>query len=45
MVYWSAAPMDDPQIAVAVIVENGGYGAGCSCNIASKVVRQAVLGY
>lgn len=41
----SVAPMEDPQIAVAVIVENGESGAGLSAEIASKVVRMAVLGY
>lgn len=41
----AAAPMDDPEIAVAVIVENGESGAGSAAIIASKVVRQAVLGY
>ena len=40
----SAAPMDNPQIAVAVIVENGGTGSGAAATVASKVVRQAVLG-
>lgn len=41
----AAAPMDNPQIAVAVIVENGGTGSGAAATVASKVVRQAVLGY
>lgn len=41
----AVAPMDDPQIAVAVIVENGGTGSGSAATAASKVVRQAVLGY
>ena len=41
----AAAPMDDPKIAVAVIVENGESGAGSAAIIASQVVRQAVLGY
>ena len=41
----SAAPMDDPEIAVAVIVENGESGAVISAEIASYVVRKAVLGY
>ena len=39
----SVAPIDDPQIAVAVIVEEGENGAGSAANIASKVVRAAVL--
>lgn len=41
----AAAPMDDPEIAVAVIVENGESGAVISAEIASYVVRKAVLGY
>lgn len=41
----SVAPMDDPQVAVAVIVENGESGAGSAAVIASYVVRKAVLGY
>ena len=41
----AAAPMDDPQIAVAVIVENGGSGSGVAAKIAGKIVRQSVLGY
>ena len=41
----SAAPIDDPEIAVAVIVENGESGAVISAEIASYVVRKAVLGY
>ncbi len=40
----SAAPLDDPKIAVAVIVEQGENGAGAAADIASKVVRAAVLG-
>lgn len=40
----SAAPLDDPKIAVAVIVEKGENGAGSAAEIASKVVRAAVLG-
>ena len=39
----SAAPLDDPKIAVAVIVEQGENGAGSAADIASKVVRAAVL--
>lgn len=40
----SIAPIDDPQIAVAVIVEEGENGAGSAANIAAQVVRTAVLG-
>ena len=34
------APYDDPQIAVAVIVENGGQGAGAAANIAGQLIKQ-----
>ena len=34
----------DNKIAVAVIVENGGTGSGKAATVASKVVRQWVLG-
>lgn len=37
-----AAPMDDPQIAIAVIVENGESGSGDSAAIASQVIRAAL---
>lgn len=40
----SLAPIDDPQIAVAVIVENGENGAGSAAYVASRVVRMAILG-
>ena len=33
------APYDNPQIAVAVIVENGGYGAGKAASIASQIMK------
>ena len=36
------APYDNPQIAVAVIVENGGYGAGIAASIASQVMKSAL---
>lgn len=37
------APANDPKIAVAVIVENGGYGASAAAPIAGKLIRSAVL--
>jgi len=33
------APLDDPRIAVAVIVENGGHGSGTAAPIAKKMVQ------
>ncbi len=37
------APASNPKIAVAVIVENGGYGASAAAPIAGKLIRAAVL--
>ena len=39
----SLAPIDDPEIAVAVIVEEGENGAGSAASIASQIIRAAVL--
>ncbi len=36
--YISYAPAEDPQIAVAVIVENGGHGSSVAAPIARKVM-------
>lgn len=40
----SVAPLDNPEIAVAVIVEEGENGAGSAAYIVSQVVKTAVLG-
>lgn len=40
----SFAPVDNPQVAVAVIVENGGHGSSAAAPIARKVMDQVVLG-
>ena len=36
------APYDDPQVAVAVIVENGGQGGGIAAKIAAQVMKTAL---
>jgi cell division protein FtsI/penicillin-binding protein 2 len=36
------APANDPKVAVAVIVENGGYGASAAAPIAGKVINAAL---
>ena len=38
------APVDDPKIAVAVIVENGGHGGSAAAPIARKLMDQYLLG-
>ena len=38
------APADDPEIAVAVLVENGGFGASAAAPIARKVLDAFILG-
>jgi len=38
------APVDDPKIAVAVIVENGGHGGSTAAPIARKLMDQYLLG-
>ena len=37
------APVDDPKIAVAVIVENGGHGGAAAAPIARKIMDQYLL--
>jgi penicillin-binding protein 2 len=34
------APFEDPKIAVAVLVEHGGFGASAAAPIAKKVIEQ-----
>jgi len=38
------APIDNPQIAVAVVVENAGFGATWACPIATMMMEQYLLG-
>jgi len=38
------APVDDPKIAIAVLVENGGFGGSTSAPIAQKVLDAYLLG-
>jgi penicillin-binding protein 2 len=38
------APLDNPRIALALIVENGGFGAQAAAPIARKVFDYALLG-
>ena len=38
------APAEDPQIAVAVVVENAGFGATWACPVASMMIEQYLTG-
>jgi penicillin-binding protein 2 len=37
------APADDPQIAIAVVVENSGHGGSVAAPIAGRVLRELYL--
>ena len=39
--YISIAPLERPQLAIAVVVEGGGYGAAISAPIAARVILKA----
>ena len=36
------APQDNPQIAIAVVVENAGFGSTWACPIASLLIEQYI---
>jgi len=42
--YMVFAPAEDPKIAVAVIIENGGFGAAAAAPLARKVIDYYLLG-
>jgi len=42
-VFVSFAPVDDPRIAIAVLVENGGGGSAVAAPIARKVMDRFLL--
>ncbi|OQX76687.1 MAG: penicillin-binding protein 2 [Bacteroidetes bacterium 4484_276] len=43
-VFFAFAPMDSPQIAISVIVENGGYGSKYGAPIATLMMEKYILG-
>lgn len=40
----SFAPVDDPKIAIAVVVENGGYGSRIAAPVATLMMEKYILG-
>lgn len=44
-IFMGFAPQDKPRVAVAVYVENGGFGADLAAPLASLVIEQAVTGH
>jgi penicillin-binding protein 2 len=42
--YTAFAPLDEPRIALAVVVENAGFGAGAAAPIARRVFDHVLLG-
>jgi len=38
------APVENPQIAVAVVVENAGFGATWACPVATMMMEQYLTG-
>jgi penicillin-binding protein 2 len=43
-IFMAFAPKDDPQVAVAVFVENGGYGATTAVPIGKLMIQKAIKG-
>ncbi|MDR2407662.1 MAG: penicillin-binding protein 2 [Bacteroidales bacterium] len=43
-IFMAFAPKDDPQVAVAVIVENGGFGATYAVPIGRLMIQKAIKG-
>ncbi len=43
-IFIAFAPMDDPQIAVSVYVENGGFGADLAAPMAALLIEQQING-
>jgi penicillin-binding protein 2 len=43
-VFFAFAPVDNPKIAIAVVVENAGFGATWAAPIASLMIEQYLTG-
>lgn len=44
-IFIAFAPVEDPQIALSIIIENGGYGSTWAAPIASLMMEQYIKGY
>lgn len=44
-IFMAFAPMDNPKIAIAVYIENGGFGATWAVPIASLIIEKYLKGY
>lgn len=44
-IFMAFAPVDNPQIAIAVVVENAGFGSTWAAPIASLMIEKYILGY
>ncbi|MDB5999777.1 MAG: cell elongation-specific peptidoglycan D,D-transpeptidase, partial [Rhizobacter sp.] len=42
--YTAFAPLDDPHVAIAMVLENAGWGAGAAAPIARRVIDYLLLG-
>jgi penicillin-binding protein 2 len=43
-IFMAFAPKDDPQVAIVVLVENGGFGASNALPIAKLMIQKAIKG-
>ena len=44
-IFIAFAPVEDPEIAVSIIIENGGYGSTWAAPIASLMMEKYIRGY
>ena len=44
-IFMGFAPMENPKVAIAVYVENGGFGADLAAPLAALMIEQAVKGH
>ena len=44
-IFIAFAPVEDPKIALSIIIENGGYGSTWAAPIASLMMEKYIKGY